>query len=93
MKRMAFRPRMVDPSHIAKVDVESGCAMPRNLIALFTPDTIVVTSQRIIRYWPSGFMGFHKDIEDYHYEDVANFKIMSKSLVLDNLPKGSMISI
>ena len=76
--------------------------------ALFTPDTIVVTGQRVIRYSPSGFMGLHKDIEDYRYEDMANFKIskgvffatviishrfMSESLVLDNLPKGSMNSI
>jgi len=76
--------------------------------ALFTPDTIVVTSQRIIRYSPSGFFGLHKDIEDYRYEDMANFKIskgiffatvtishrlMNESLVLDKLPKGSMDSL
>ena len=41
---------------------------------LFNPDTIVVTSQRVIRYSPSGFLGIHKDIEDYRYEDMANFK-------------------
>lgn len=71
--------------------------------ALFTPDTIVLTSQRVIRYSPSGFLGWRKDIEDYRYEDMANFKItkgimlatvtighrfMSESLVLDGLPKG-----
>ena len=76
--------------------------------ALFTPDTIVVTDQRVIRYSPSGFMGLHKDIEDYRYEDMANFKVskgimfatitighrfMSESLVLGNLPKGSMNGI
>jgi hypothetical protein len=76
--------------------------------ALFTPDTIVVTSQRVIRYSPSGFFGLHKDIEDYRYEDMANFRIskgiffatvtishrlMNESLVLDKLPKGSMDSL
>ena len=70
---------------------------------LFTPDTIFFTNHRIIRYSPSGFLGFRKDIEDYRYEDIANFKVsngllfatvtigrrfMSESLVLDNLPKG-----
>jgi len=75
---------------------------------LFYPDTIVVTGQRVIRYSPSGFLGLHKNIEDYRYEDMANFKInkriffatviishrfMSESLVLDNLPKGSMNGI
>ena len=75
---------------------------------LFNPDTIVVTSQRVIRYSPSGFLGIHKDIEDYRYEDMANFKISSglffatvtishrfnsESLILDNLPKGSMNGI
>ncbi len=73
--------------------------------ALFTPDTIVATNRRVIRYSPSGFLGLHKDIEDYRYEDMANFKIswgilfarvtiahrfLSESLVLDNLPKGVM---
>ena len=72
--------------------------------ALFTPDTIIVTGQRIIRYSPSGFFGIRKDIEDYRFEDVANFKInkglafatvtishrfMSENLVLDGLPKRS----
>ena len=76
--------------------------------ALFTPDTIVVTSQRVIRYSPSGLFGLHKDIEDYRYEDMANFKIskgiffatvtishrlMNESLVLDRLPKSSMDSL
>jgi hypothetical protein len=76
--------------------------------ALFTPDTIVVTSQRVIRYSPSGFLGFKKDIEDYRYEDMANFKVnkglmfatviighrfMSESLILDHLPKGRVADI
>jgi len=75
---------------------------------LFNPDTIVVTSQRVIRYSPSGFLGIHKDIEDYRYEDMANFKVSkglffaivtishrfnSESLILDNLPKGAMNGI
>jgi len=69
---------------------------------LFNLDMIVVTSQRVIRYSPSGFFGIHKDIEDYRYEDMTNFKVSrglffatvttshrfnSESLVLDNLPK------
>ena len=72
--------------------------------ALFTPDTVVVTNHRVIRYSPSG-LGLHRDIEDYRYEDMANFKIskgimfatitiahrfLSESLVLDSLPKGRM---
>lgn len=76
--------------------------------ALFTPDTIVVTDQRIIRYSPSGFLGFRKDIEDYRYEDIANFKVktglffatvtighrfMSENMVLDSLPKRSTTGI
>ena len=75
---------------------------------LFNPDTIIVTNQRVIRYSPSGFLGIHKDIEDYRYEDMANFKISkglffgtvtishrfnSESLVLDNLPKNAMNGI
>jgi hypothetical protein len=75
---------------------------------LFTPDTIVVTNQRVIRYSPSGFFGLHKDIEDYRYEDMANFKISkgplfgaimishrfnSETLILDNLPKNALNSI
>jgi hypothetical protein len=78
------------------------------LKALFTPDTIVVTTQRIIRYSPSGFLGIRKDIEDYRYEDIANFKIskglmfakvtighrfMSESLILDDLRNGQTIEL
>jgi len=65
-----------------------------------TPDSIIITNQRIIRYSPSA-LGLHKEIEDYRYEDIANLKIekgilfatitlrrrfMSEDLVLDNLP-------
>ena len=74
------------------------------LKAALTPDTIVVTDQRVIRYSPSA-LGLHKEIEDYRYEDMANFKVrkgiifatitikhrfMSEEFVLDNLPKGPM---
>lgn len=74
------------------------------LKAVITPDSIVVTDQRIIRYSPSAF-GLRKTIEDYRYEDMANFKVkkgimfatitlrqrfMSDDLVLDNLPKDKM---
>jgi hypothetical protein len=75
---------------------------------LFNPDTIVVTSQRVIRYSPSGFLGIHKAIEDYRYEDMANFKVRSglffaavtishrfnsESFILDSLPKSAMNGI
>jgi hypothetical protein len=78
------------------------------LKALFTPDSIIVTNQRVIRYSPSGFLGLHKEIEDYRYENMANFKIskgimfatltighrfMSESLVLDNLSKDAISDI
>jgi hypothetical protein len=74
------------------------------LKAVITPDSIFVTDQRIIRYAPSAF-GLHKTVEDYRYEDMANFKVkkgimfatitirqrfMSDDLVLDNLPKDKM---
>ena len=67
-----------------------------------TPDSIIITNQRIIRYSPSA-LGLRKEIEDYRYEDIANLKIdkgimfatitikprfMSEDLILDNLPKG-----
>ena len=69
---------------------------------LFTPDSIFVTNQRIILYMPRT-MGLRKTIEDYRYEDMANFKVdrgilfstivitqrfMSNDLVLNALPKG-----
>ena len=68
--------------------------------AAATPDFIIITNQRIIRYSPST-LGLHKEIEDYRYEDIANLKMekgilfatitlrrrfMSEDLVLDNLP-------
>ena len=67
-----------------------------------TPDSIIITNQRIIRYSPSA-LGLRKEIEDYRYEDIANLKIdkgimfanitvkrrfMSENLILDNLPAG-----
>jgi len=69
-----------------------------------TPDSIIITNQRIIRYSPST-LGLHKEIEDYRYEDIANLKIdkgvlfatitlkrrfMSEALILDNLPAGQV---
>jgi hypothetical protein len=74
------------------------------LKAAATPDYIIITNQRIIRYSPST-LGLHKEIEDYRYEDIANLKIekgimfatitlrrrfMSEDLVLDNLPAGKV---
>ncbi len=75
--------------------------------SMITPDSIVVTDQRIIRYAPSAF-GLHKEVETYLYEDMANFavqkglmfatmtirqKMMSDDLVINNLPKGQMDAI
>ena len=72
------------------------------LKAALTPDSIVITDQRIIRYSPSA-LGLHKEIEDYRYEDIANLRIdkgvlfatitakrrfMSEDLILDKLRKG-----
>jgi len=72
------------------------------LKAPITPDSIIVTNQRIIRCSPSA-LGLHKQIEDYRYEDIANLKIdkgivfatitakrrfMSEDLILDKLLKG-----
>jgi len=72
------------------------------LKAAVTPDSIIVTNQRIIRCSPSA-LGLRKEIEDYRYEDIANLKIdkgilfatitakrrfMSEDLVLDKLLKG-----
>jgi hypothetical protein len=72
------------------------------LKAAITPDSIIITNQRIIRCSPSA-LGLRKEIEDYRYEDIANLKIdkgimfatitvkrrfMSEDLILDNLPRG-----
>ena len=72
------------------------------LKAAATPDSIIITNQRIIRYSPST-LGLHKEIEDYRYEDIANLKVdkgimfatitarrrfMSEDLVQDKLLKG-----
>ncbi len=71
------------------------------LKAAITPDSIIITNQRIIRYSPTA-LGLHKEIEDYRYEDIANLRIdkgvmfatitarrrfMSQDLVLDKLLK------
>jgi hypothetical protein len=70
--------------------------------AAITPDSIIITDQRVIRYSPSA-LGLRKKIEDYRYEDIANLRIdkgilfatitikmrfMSEDLILDNLPTG-----
>ena len=85
---------------------EQAMAMIRQsrLKAATTPDSIIITNQRIIRYSPSS-LGLHKEIEDYRYEDIANLKIekgilfanitlkrrfMSEDLILDNLPAGQV---
>ena len=72
------------------------------LKAAVTPDSIIITNQRIIRYFPSS-LGLRKEIEDHRYEDMANLKIdkgilfatitakrrfMNEDLILDNLLKG-----
>ncbi len=72
------------------------------LKAAITPDSIIITNQRIIRCSPSA-LGLRKEIEDYRYEDIANLKIdkgilfatitikrrfMSEDLILDNLPRS-----
>jgi hypothetical protein len=72
------------------------------LKAAITPDSIIITNQRIIRCSPSA-LGLRKELEDYRYEDIANLKIdkgilfatitikrrfMSEDLILDNLPRS-----
>jgi hypothetical protein len=79
-----------------------GVVKQSRLKAAITPDSIIVTNQRIIRWSPSA-LGLRKQIEDYRYEDIANLKIdrgilfatitakrrfMSEDLILDKLPKG-----
>jgi hypothetical protein len=70
--------------------------------AAITPDSVIITNHRIIKYSPSA-LGLRKKIEDYRYEDIANLRInkgilfatitlkmrfMSEDLILDNLPAG-----
>jgi len=77
-----------------------GIIRQSRLKAAATPDSIIITNQRIIRYSPST-LGLHKEIEDHRYEDIANLKMekgilfatitlkhrfMSEDLILDNLP-------
>jgi len=74
------------------------------LKAAITPDSIIITNQRIIRYSPSS-LGLYKEIEDHRYGDIANLKIekgilfatitakrrfMSEDLILDNLPASQV---
>jgi hypothetical protein len=84
-----------------------GIIRQSRLKAAATPDFIVITNQRIIRYSPSA-LGLHKEIEDHRYEDIANLKMekgilfatitlkhrfMSQDLILDNLPSRQVDSI
>jgi hypothetical protein len=79
-----------------------GIAKQSRFKAAITPDSIIITNQRIIRYSPSNF-GLHEEIEDYRYEDIANLRIdkgilfatitakrrfMSEDLILDKLSRG-----
>ena len=81
-----------------------GIIRQSRLKAAATPDYIIITNQRIIRYSPSA-LGLHKEIEDHRYEDIANLKMkkgilfatitlkhrfMSQDLILDNLPAGKV---
>ncbi|XUX00682.1 MAG: PH domain-containing protein [Dehalogenimonas sp.] len=71
------------------------------------PDTIVATNQRLILCKPS-VLGLKKQLEDFRYQDMANFKVnkgiffasitikqnfMSDDLVLENLKKAPLDSI
>jgi len=91
----AVRKLLLGDEHVLAVIKQS------RLKAAITPDSIIVTDQRIIRYSPSA-LGLHKEIEDYRYEDIANLKVdkgimfatitarrrfMSQDLVLDKLSK------
>ena len=74
---------------------------------IITPDTIIVTNQRIIRHSPST-LGLRKEVEDYRYQDIGNFKVkkgiifanieiiprfMSKGILIENLPRGQIEAI
>jgi hypothetical protein len=86
-------------------DEEVNASISQSRMAhVVTPDSIFVTNHRIILYSPHA-LGLRKSIEDYRYEDMANFKVergiifstikikqrfMSNELVIGNLPKGSV---
>ena len=97
----AIKKILLADEEVLAVEKQSRCK------AAFTPDSIIVTNLRVIRCSPSR-SGFHHEIEDYHYEDIANIKIdkgiffgniiikrrfMSENLVLNNLPKGRVDNI
>jgi hypothetical protein len=84
-----------------------GAVRQSRLKELITPDTVIVTDQRIIWYNPTA-LGLHKSIQDYRYENIGNFKIhkwilyctmelkskfLSEGLTVDNLPKAQMDQI
>ena len=79
----------------------------RRLKTITTPDTIVVTEQRVIRCSPSAF-GLKKEVSDYLYQDMANLRVKKgivsgsiiikqnrrgDDLVIDNLPKAPLDSM
>ena len=84
-----------------------AAARQSRMRSLFTPDSIFVTNLRIIKYAPSA-LGLRKEIEDFLYVDVANFRVKkgiilarimirmrysSDDCILDNLPKNKMDTI
>jgi hypothetical protein len=94
-------PRAIKKMLLADEQVMAVIKQSR-LKAAITPDSIIITNQRIIRCSPSA-LGLRKEIEDYRYEDIANLKIdkgilfatitikrrfMSEDLILDNLPRS-----
>jgi hypothetical protein len=69
-----------------------------------SPASLFITNHRILCYRPSNF-GLRNSIEDYHYKDIANFKVdrgilwatinvkqrfSGNDLILGNLPKGNI---
>jgi hypothetical protein len=94
-------PRAIKKMLLADEQVMAVIKQSR-LKAAITPDSIIITNQRIIRCSPST-LGLRKELEDYRYEDIANLKIdkgilfatitikrrfMSEDLILDNLPRS-----
>ena len=68
-----------------------------------SPASLFITNHRILCYRPRNF-GLRNSIEDYHYRDIANFKVdrgilfatinvkqrfSGNDLILRNLPKGN----
>ena len=96
-------PKQVEDMLLATEKVIATMKQSR-LKAAMTPDTIIVTDERIIRYSPSA-LGIRKEIADYRYCDMANCRVnkgimfatitikqrfSGEDCVLENLPKGPM---